>query len=92
MFCNYQGSRSDALMAAVKTDYSFTLTYPGDSGHLNDREVFSAANLAYVMKNRILSIPHKRKVSAIHSSSNKAFSHMSLLMKSIARHPINLLE
>ena len=92
MFCNYQGSRRDALMAAVKTDYSFTLTYPGDSGRLNDGGVFSASNLSYIMKKRKLSIPHQRKVSAVHSGSNKAFSHMSLLIKSIARHPLNLLE
>ena len=79
-------------MAAVKTDYSFTLTYPGDSGHLNDRAVFWASNLAYVMENRILPIPHQRKASAVHSSSNKDFSRMSLLITSIARHLLNLLE
>lgn len=79
-------------MAAANADYPFTLIYVGDSKRQSDRRVFSASNLAFVLKNRKLSIPHPRKVVAIHSVSNKAFSHIPFLIKSFTRHALVLLK
>ena len=49
-----------------------------------------ASNLGFEKKN--LSISHSRKISAIHSISNKAFSHKPFLIESFKQHELILLK